>query len=81
MKNITLLVILTLIFSCVTDKKEKNNTQSNIVTNFLNDVKNLEKEDSKKPIIKFQEIATLTAEKVITINKEIFGYLKTHTYT
>ncbi|MBL4715403.1 MAG: hypothetical protein JKX95_02120 [Bacteroidia bacterium] len=91
MKNITLIALLTLIFSCSTDINEKETSQSknvpemrgketnqsNIVTNFLYDVTSLENEESKNPIIKFQEIANTIAEKVILINKENIEYFLT----
>ncbi|MCH8329956.1 MAG: hypothetical protein IH946_01010 [Bacteroidetes bacterium] len=70
MKNITLLAMLTLIISCSTEEAKEDISESNIVTSFLNDVTSLEKEDSKTPILKFQEIANTSADKVVAINKE-----------
>ncbi|MTI31358.1 hypothetical protein [Xanthovirga aplysinae] len=44
--------------------------QNNLVTAFLNDVSNLEKESNGNPIVKFQEIAQTSAQKIIPVNKE-----------
>lgn len=70
MKQLYLILIATLIFSCDSGKNSSNNSP-NIAAEFVKDISSLENIDgNKNPIPKFQESAKNEAAKVMNFSKD-----------
>lgn len=79
MKKIVIILLLTnFIFGCKSEKKENHkpstqklkNQNSSLVTDFLNDITNLESSDSKTVIADFKNAVTTLAVDEIAFTKE-----------
>ncbi len=74
MKNILQLIILILVIGCSSKKEETETTSeentTTIVSEFLKDVKTLDSDTIKTPIIAFKELAKSTANKTINLTKD-----------
>ncbi|PCI93634.1 MAG: hypothetical protein COB15_16020 [Flavobacteriales bacterium] len=71
MKKIITITLTLLIFSCSSDvnTNSDNNTETAIVTEFLQDITTLKEVNSKSPIADFQEAAKTSASKILELDK------------
>ena len=68
MKNLKLIIFLTLITSCSNTSQQKNNNDPEAA--ILEDIKVLEKTRNKTPIVSFKKFADTEADKSIILSKE-----------
>ena len=71
MKKIITITLTLLIFSCSSDvnTNSDNNTETAIVTEFLQDITTLKEVNNKTPIANFQEAAKTSANKILELDK------------
>lgn len=70
MKYVALCTLMIIAFGYTSEKKENQESDSNIVTNFLQDVTSLETVDGGNPITKFQDSAKDIAKKTVALSLE-----------
>lgn len=69
MKNTFLMLLVTLCVACNNSNKTIEDSEQNIVTNFLKDVTSFENTEIKNPIAKFKEIAKNEAMMILSLDK------------
>lgn len=83
MKYIAALLTLTIVIGCSSDNSQGKAGKPNMITKFMEDTKSLEKEDPKKVMVHFREMAEALATKKQDINQSTIAGVLTdaHDYS
>lgn len=70
MRNLILVALIAISFSCANEAEQGAKEETNIVSQFLENPASLEKSESKTPIADFEKTAKATALKFTALNKD-----------